>query len=96
VAGGAVHPYCTHATCGRAQAGRGSPWHWRRPRPFFKPSIPVRVSAMRPLRCCYGGQSRGCIWYSHLRYPHLILPYLAYYGHLASQHGGPWCSPIPW
>ena len=31
-----------------------------------------------------------------LRYPHLILPYLAYYGHLASQHGGPWCSPIPW
>jgi hypothetical protein len=31
-----------------------------------------------------------------LRYPHLILPYLAYYGHLASQDGGPWCSPIPW
>jgi hypothetical protein len=31
-----------------------------------------------------------------LRHPHLIQPYLAYYEHLASQHGGPWCSPIPW
>ena len=42
----------------------------------------------------YGGQSRGYIW--TLRHPHLIQPYLAYYEHLASQHGGPWCSPIPW
>jgi hypothetical protein len=30
-----------------------------------------------------------------LTYPHLILPYSAYYGHLASHYGGPWCSPIP-
>jgi hypothetical protein len=34
--------------------------------------------------------------FSTLRYSHLILPYLAYYGQLASQSGGPWCSPIPW
>ena len=31
-----------------------------------------------------------------LRYPHLMLPYSAYLGHLASHCGGPWCSPIPW
>jgi hypothetical protein len=31
-----------------------------------------------------------------LRHPHLIQPYLAYYDHLASHYGGPWCSPIPW
>ena len=31
-----------------------------------------------------------------LRDPHLIQPYLAYYDHLASHYGGPWCSPIPW
>ena len=41
----------------------------------------------------YGGQSRGCVW--TLRHPHLIQPYLAYYDHLASHYGGPWCSPIP-
>jgi hypothetical protein len=40
---------------------------------------------------CYGGQSRGCIW--TLRHPHLIQPYLAYYDHLASHYGGPWCPP---
>jgi hypothetical protein len=42
---------------------------------------------------CYGGRS-GRV-FGTLRYPHLILPYLAYYGHLASHYGGPWCSPIP-
>ena len=31
-----------------------------------------------------------------LTYPHLIRPYLAYYGHLASHYRGPWCSPIAW
>ena len=31
-----------------------------------------------------------------LRYLYLILPYLAYYDHLALHYGGPWCSPIPW
>ena len=31
-----------------------------------------------------------------LKHPHLIQPYLAYYDHLASQYGGPWCSPIAW
>ena len=31
-----------------------------------------------------------------LRHPHLIRPYLAYYDHVASHDGGPWCSPIPW
>ena len=31
-----------------------------------------------------------------LTFPHLILPYLAYYGHLASHYGGPWYSPIAW
>jgi hypothetical protein len=30
-----------------------------------------------------------------LAYPHLIRPYLGYYGHLASHYGGPWCPPIP-
>ena len=40
----------------------------------------------------YGGRSRGV--FGALTYPHLIVPYLAYYGHLASYYGGPWCSPI--
>jgi hypothetical protein len=31
-----------------------------------------------------------------LTYPHLLLPYRAYYGQLASHYGGHWCSPIPW
>jgi hypothetical protein len=31
-----------------------------------------------------------------LTYPHLILPYSAYYGHLVSHCGGPQCSHIPW
>ena len=43
--------------------------------------------------CYYGGQSRRCIW--TLRHPHLIQPYLAYYDHLASHYGGPWCPHIP-
>jgi hypothetical protein len=42
---------------------------------------------------CYGGRS-GRV-FGTLRYPHLILPYLAYYDHIASQCGGHWCSPIP-
>ena len=29
-------------------------------------------------------------------YPHLILPYSAYYGQLASHYGGHWRSHIPW
>ena len=41
---------------------------------------------------CYGGRSRGV--FGTLTYPHLIVPYLAYYGHLASYYGGPWCSHI--
>jgi hypothetical protein len=51
-----------------------------------------QVASLRP--CCYGGLS-GWV-FGTLRYPHLILPYLAYYDHLASHYGGPWCSPIPW
>ena len=31
-----------------------------------------------------------------LTYPHLILPYSAYYGHLESHYGGPWGPRIPW
>ena len=31
-----------------------------------------------------------------LTYPHLILPYSAYYGHTAACCGGPRCSPIDW
>ena len=31
-----------------------------------------------------------------LTYPHLILPYSAYYGHLESHYGGSWCSPTAW
>jgi hypothetical protein len=41
--------------------------------------------------CCYGGRSGGV--FGTLTYPHLILPYLAYYGHLAVHCGGPWCPP---
>jgi hypothetical protein len=37
----------------------------------------------------YGGRSGGV--FGTLTYPHLILPYSAYYGHLASHYGGPWC-----
>jgi hypothetical protein len=29
-----------------------------------------------------------------LTQPQLILPYSAYYGHLASLYGSPWCSPM--
>ena len=29
-----------------------------------------------------------------LIYPHLIRPYSVYYGHIATQYGGPSCSPI--
>jgi hypothetical protein len=43
---------------------------------------------------CYGGRSGGV--FGTLTYPHLILPYSAYYGHLAVHCGGPWCPPIPW
>ena len=42
----------------------------------------------------YGGRSNGV--FGTLTYPHLIPPYSAYYGHLASHIGGPRCSPIPW
>jgi hypothetical protein len=31
-----------------------------------------------------------------LTYRRLILPYLAYYDHMASNYGGPWCCPIPY
>ena len=40
----------------------------------------------------YGGRSKGV--FGTLTYPHLIRPYSAYYGHLASHYGGPRCSPI--
>jgi hypothetical protein len=43
---------------------------------------------------CYGGRSGGV--FGTLAYPHLILTYLAYYGHLASHCGGHWCPHIPW
>jgi hypothetical protein len=42
----------------------------------------------------YGGRSRGV--FGALTYPHLILPYSAHYGQLASHYGGHWCSSIPW
>ena len=60
--------------------GRSSRPPWRRPR--------------RHTARCYGGRSKGGI-YGTLTYPHLILPYLAYYGHLASHYGGPWCPLYP-
>ena len=37
----------------------------------------------------------GGIWYSDIPSPNIV-PYLAYYGHLVSHYGGPWCSPISW
>jgi hypothetical protein len=46
----------------------------------------------------------GCIWYFEIPSPNTTAVciryrirriYLGYYGHLASQHGGPLCSPIP-
>ena len=42
----------------------------------------------------YGGKSGGA--FGTVRYPHLILPYSSYYGHLASHYGGPWYPPITW
>jgi hypothetical protein len=42
----------------------------------------------------YGGRSKGV--FDTLTYPHLILPYSAYYGRLTSHYGSPWCSPITW
>ena len=42
----------------------------------------------------YGGRSEGV--FCTLTYPHLILPYSGYYGHLASRYGGHWSPPIPW
>jgi hypothetical protein len=46
--------------------------------------------------CCYGGLSVWGGYFGTLTYPHLILSYSAYYGHLASHCGGPWCPRIPW
>ena len=41
---------------------------------------------------CYDSRSGGV--FGTLTYPHLILPYSAYYGRLAAHYGGPRCSPI--
>jgi hypothetical protein len=60
---------------------------------LYTPAPPC-VRVMCQVRACsYGGRS-GRV-FGTLRYPHLILPYLAYCGQLASHYGGPWCSPIP-
>ena len=43
--------------------------------------------------CSYDSRSRGVL--GTLTYPHLILPYSAYYDHIATHYGGHRCSPIP-
>ena len=49
---------------------------------FAVSGIHGRHVAARPPSRNYGGRSRGV--FGTLTYPHLIVPYLAYYGHLAS------------
>jgi hypothetical protein len=44
----------------------------------------------------HGRSGGGTAVFGILRCPHLILPYLAYYDHLASHYGGPRCSPTAW
>ena len=86
-----------------AQAARGKIFFLSTARSCKRPSLYATACqilrfwrhAMPAARACsYGGRSWGV--FGALTYPHLILPYSAYYGHLASHYGGLWCSPTGW
>jgi hypothetical protein len=61
------------------------------------PSLKKIVNTARAVtinRGSYSAEVGGV--FGTLTYPHLIPPYSAYYSHIESHYGGPWCSPITW
>ena len=58
------------------------------------PGCGVRACAATRRRAAMVAEVRGV--FGTLTYPHLILPYSAYYCHLESHYGGSWCSPTAW
>ena len=63
----------------------------------FSPTFDIFKNTLHSLHSLHAAmvaEVRGV--FGTLTYPHLILPYLAYYGHITSYYGGPWCSPIAW
>jgi hypothetical protein len=77
-------------TCSWWPAGWGRATGTREERSTNASRVARRGARLR----CYGSRSRVGGVFGTLTYPHLILPYSAYYGRLASQIGGPRCSPI--
>ena len=79
----------------RRRRRRAARWRRRRRRAIASVDRTYAMRA-RTTYCCattgrYGGRSR--VVFGTLTYPHQILPYSAYHGHLASHYEGSWCSP---